>query len=142
MSILERTNHLPKEIKSIIYSYIPKYVTVFLTKENYFFDHPTLYEYIVKRQGANMENYIRTMIRQDNDFVFRQLLLENSTRWLNMTKYYYKTCIYVNYLAFIESYAIEHESVKCRKILVEFFQETQKQKGFKKNIVRYVKWKI
>lgn len=142
MSILKQIDSLPQEIKTIIYSYIPKYVTVFLTKENYFFDHPYLYEYIAKIRGANTENYIRTMIRQDNDYVFRQLLLENSEKWLNMTKYYYKTCIYVNYLTFIESYAIEHESVKCRKVLVEFFQETQKQKGFKKNIVRYVKWKI
>lgn len=139
MSILKQIDSLPKEIKTIIYSYIPKYVTVFLTKENYFFDHPYLYEYIDKSRGS--ENYIRTMIRQDNDYVFRQLLLENSERWLNMTKYYYKTCIYVNYLTFIESYAIEHESVKCRQILIEFFKQ-KSEKRFKKNIVRYVKWKI
>ena len=37
-----------------------------------------------------IEQYIRTMVIQDNYFVFHQLLVENCKRWLDMKKYYHK----------------------------------------------------
>ena len=91
---------------------------------------------------SNIENYYRAMIRQDNDFVLKQLLVENQKKWFNMKKYYYKTCIYTNYITFMESYAIENQSTKCRKLIFELFQELGLNKNqHKKNIIKYIRWK-
>jgi hypothetical protein len=96
-------DRLPEVLVDIVYSYIPKSVTMFLTKKNYMEDHHNIRKLIDKRK---IEQYIRAMVRDDNDFVFKHLLVENYRRWLNMRKYYYKESIYGNYLNFLESYAI------------------------------------
>jgi hypothetical protein len=130
---------LPDVLIDIVYSYIPKSVTMFLTKENYMKDHHRIREYINKRK---IEQYMRAMVRHDNDFVFNQLLVENLNRWINMKKYYYKECIYGNYLNFLESYCIENDSVKCRKIIYNFLEEQGLSKNqHKKNTIRYIRWK-
>ena len=137
--LLKNIDKLPLELVDIVYSYIPKSVTTFLSKKNYIKDHNLIRKLINKR---NIEQYIRTMIRQDNDFVFKHLLVENYNRWLNMKKYYYKECIYGNYLNFLESYTIDNESTKCRKILIKFLEEQGLRKNqHKKNRHRYIRWK-
>ena len=131
-------NKLSYELTDIIYSYIPKIVTIFLTQKNYVKEHHLLRNMIIKR---NIEQYIRTMVRQDNDFVFKLLLVENYKRWLNMKKYYYEECIYGNYVNFLESYAIDNNSLKCRKLIINIFEEEGLNKNqHKKNIIRYIRW--
>ena len=49
-------------------------------------DHHLIRQYVEKRK---IEQYIRDMVIQDNDFVFKHLLLENYKRWINMKKYYF-----------------------------------------------------
>ena len=136
---LKNVDKLPDDMIYEIYAYLPKIVTMFLTKENYLKDHHLLKTLTNKR---HIENYIRTMVRQDNEFVFKQLLVENHHRWIQMTKYYYKNCIYSNYLTFIESYAIDNESTKCRRLLCEFLLELGLSKNqHKKNILKYIRWR-
>lgn len=135
----KNVDSLPDVIIDIIYSYIPKVVTIFLTKENYLKDHHLIRQIINKRK---IEQYIRCMVRQDNDFVFKQLLVENYKRWLNMKKYYYKESIYSNYVNFLDSYAIDNDSTKCRKIIQELFKELGLSKNqHKKNTIRYIRWR-
>ena len=67
---LKNIDKLSDELIDIIYSYIPKSVTIFLTKKNYIKDHYLLRNLINKRY---IEQYIRTMVRQDNDIVFKLL---------------------------------------------------------------------
>jgi hypothetical protein len=135
----KNVDKLPEVLVDIVYSYIPKSVTMFLTKKNYIEDHHLVRKFIDKRK---IEQYIRAMVRDDNDFVFKHLLVENYRRWLNMRKYYYKECIYGNYLNFLESYAIENESTKCRKLLHNLFQEEGLSKNqHKKNTIRYIRWR-
>lgn len=130
---------LPYELVDIIYEYLPKNVSMFLTKSNYMKDHFLIRSFINKK---HIEKYIRTMIKQDNEFVFRYLLVENYERWLNMTKYYYQECIYANYLHFLEFYALENESVKCVELIVTFMKEQGLSKNqHKKKIIKYIKWK-
>jgi len=130
---------LPDELEDIVYSYIPKSVTIFLTKQKYIEGHHLIRSLINRK---NIENYIRSMIRQDNDFVFKQLIVENYNRWINMKKYYYKECIFSNYIYFLESYAIDNESIKCRKIIIDLFEEEGLSKNrHKKNTIKYIKWK-
>ena len=132
-------DRLPMELVDIIQSYIPISVTMFLTKTNYINNHNTIRTIINKR---NIEQYIRSMVRNDYDFVFEQLLIENYTRWINMKKYYYKESIYNNYLCFLEAYAVENESSKCRTVLDNFFEEQCLSKNqHKKNIIRYIRWR-
>lgn len=136
---LKNVDKLPDDMINEIYAYIPKIVTIFLTKKNYLKDHHLLKKLTNKR---HIENYIRTMVRQDNEFVFKQLLVENYHRWIQMTKYYYKNCIYTNYLTFIESYAIDNESTNCRRLICEFLLELGLSKNqHKKNIVKYIRWR-
>lgn len=137
--LFKNIDKLQNEIVDIIYTYIPKSVTIFLTKKSYIEEHHLIRSFINKR---NIEHYIRAMVRHDNDFVFNQLLVENLNRWLNMKRYYYKECIYGNYLNFIESYALDNESIKCRKILFIFLQEQGLNKNqHKKNTNKYIRWR-
>jgi hypothetical protein len=130
---------LPDELIFIIYLYVPKIVKLFLTKQKYLQEHPLIKQHINKK---NIENYYRTMVRQDNDFVFKQLLVENQQKWFNMKSYYYKTCIYTNYITFIESYADEHESSNCKQLIVDLFEELGLNKNqHKKNMIKYIIWK-
>lgn len=137
---LKNCDKLPEVLVDIIYSYIPTKVTTFFNKTNYLKQHHILSEYI--KDNGQMENYIRAMIRQDNDFVFNQILTENYRRWINMKKYYYKDCIHLNYIIFLESYAIENESTKCRKLIGELLKELGLSKNqHKKNTIKYIRWK-
>jgi hypothetical protein len=138
-TILTNVNKLPNEIEDIIYSYIPITKTILLSKKNYLESHKLLRNTIDK---LDIENYIRTMIRQDNDFVFEQLLIENYNKWLNMKNYYYKDCDYANYLMFLKSYAIDNESTKCLDLLLELFEELGLCKNqHKKKAFKYIRWR-
>jgi len=140
MIFFKNIDNLPIELIELIFDYVPKIVKLFLSKQIYLEDHWIVRKYINKR---DIENYIRAMIRQDNSFVFNQLLIENEKKWLNMTKYYYKNCIYGNYLIFLNSYSLENESTKCRKIIIKLLEELglSKNRFKKKNIISYIRWK-
>ena len=136
---LKNVDSLPDELIFIIYLYVPKIVKLFLTNQKYLQEHPLIKQHINKQ---NIENYYRTMVRQDNDFVFKQLLVENQQKWFNMKQYYYKACIYTNYITFIESYAVENESTNCRQLIVDLFEELGLNKNqHKKNIIKSIIWK-
>lgn len=137
--LLENINKLPEDLLNIIYTYIPISVTLFLRKDDYISNHILLRKYIKKK---DIENYIRTMIRQDNDFVLTQLLKENYSRWINMKKCYYKNSIYTNYLVFLDSYCLDNDSNKCKKTINNLFEELGLRKNrHKKNSVNYIRWK-
>ena len=137
--ILKYISLLPHELTNIIFSYIPKKVTMFLTKDIYIKEHFFIRNYINKNL---IEDYIRTMIRQDNHFVIRQLLVENFIRWISMKNYYYKNCIYANYILFLKSYAMDNESYKCTKIIMKLCEEQGLSKNqHKKNVIKYIRWK-
>lgn len=136
--ILENINKLPVELIQIIKDYLPLITFTFLNK-HYYFQYHNLFTDSIKSKS---ENYIRTMIRQDNDFVINNLFYECSIKWLSMHDYYYKDCIYMNYLYFLLHYSIDNDSEKCIKLLNHLI----KQFGFKvnqhkKKTIRYIRWK-
>ena len=136
---MQNIDRLPEELVREIYGYVPKCVTIFLTKKNYLKEHHLMINMINR---GNIENYIRAMVRQDNDFVFKQLLVEHSKRWFEMKKCYYQHYIYSNYITFLETYALENESTKCRNLITELFQEQGLGKNqHKKNVIKYIRWK-
>jgi len=132
-------DNLPAELVLIVSSYIPESAKIFLNKELYFKYHHLFRDYINRKQ---LENYIRTTIRQDNDFVFKQILIENHQKWLNMKKYLYQACIYANYIYFLKTYCVENQSTKCKELIANLLEELGLSKNqHKKNIIRDIRWK-
>jgi len=137
--LFKNINKLPQVLVDIINSYIPYNIKVLLNKSYYIKYHKEIRKYIDRRQ---IENYIRTMVRQDNNFVFNYLLVENYRKWLNMKNYYYKSSIYGNYLCFLESYCIENESDKCKELIKKKLEELGLSKNqHKKNTIKYIRWR-
>ena len=79
------------------------------------------------------------MLRQDNFFVFKQLINENSERWKTLKNYYYKNYIYINYLFFIEAYCMENDSKNCLQLIREYtgYYKNQHKKIIK---YKYIEW--
>ena len=137
-SFFKNLNKLPIELIEIIKEYLSLLTLIFLNKE-YYFKYHNLFTESIKSKS---EIYIRTMIRQDNDFIINNLFYESSIRWISMYNYYYKDCIYMNYLYFLLHYSIDNDSEKCVRLLNNLIKEL----GFKKNqhkkkTIRYIRWK-
>ena len=131
------TKRLPPELIRYIKEYIPKKTFVFTNRENY-----NLYHSLLKPSIKDYESYIRSMIRQDNEFVFKKIIEENFSKWYEIRQYKYKNMIFKNYLYFVMNFCIENESNNCRKNILEFLKEHGLGKNLhKKNIVKYIKWK-
>ena len=131
------TKRLPLELVRYIKEYIPKKNFVFTNRVNY-----NLYHSLIKPSIKDYENYIRTMIRQDNEFVFKKIIEENFTKWYEIRQYKYKNMIFNNYLYFVMNFCIENESNNCIRTILEFLKEHGLGKNLhKKNIVKYIKWK-
>lgn len=131
------TLKLMPELVDIIKEYIQNKNLVFTNRENYRLYHPLIKPYI-----KDIESYIRTMIRQDNEFVFNRIMEENCFKWYNIRKYQYKNMIFSNYLYFVISFCIDNDSNNCRKVVSDFLKEHGLGKNLhKKNVVKYIKWK-
>ena len=131
------TKRFPPELIRYIKEYIPKKTFVFTNRENY-----NLYHSLLKPSIKDYESYIRSMIRQDNEFVFKKIVEENFSKWYEIRQYKYKNMIFKNYLYFVMNFCIENESNNCRKTVLEFLKEHGLGKNLhKKNIVKYIKWK-
>ena len=139
--LLNNINKLPHELVSIIHSYVPPITTLFWSKLLYNANHILLQQYIATH-NKNIEEYIRTIIRKDHEFVFSQLLVDNLQRWLNLKNYFDKDCIYLNYLVFLKSYCIDNDSKKCKELLQHTLDKLGLSKNqHKKNLIKYIKWK-
>ena len=135
----QNINYLPKELYLIVNSYIPAIAKIQLNKELYAKYHHLFRDSINRKQ---LENYIRTTVRQDNDFVFNQLLQENYNKWFNIKKYLFQDCIYANYIYFLKTYCVENQSTKCKEKIDNLIQELGLSKNqHKKNIIRHIRWK-
>ena len=133
----EITKRLPVELVRYIKEYIPKKELVFTNRENY-----NLYHLFIKPCIKDYESYIRYMIRQDNEFVFKKIIEENYRKWYEIRQYKYKNMIFNNYLYFVINYCIENESNNCIKVISDFLKEHGLGKNLhKKNVVKYIKWK-
>lgn len=138
--ILKNVFLLPDVLIEIIKNYLTLRSTVFLNKKNYLMNHYLLRPFIFKN---NIENYIRYILRRDYDFVFKQILLENYKKWLEIKHYMYKNIIYKNYIYFIKDYCIENESNNCRNLINFFLKEHGLcQNQHKNNIIKNKRWKI
>jgi len=137
--LLNNIQQLPEVIIELIKEYIQHRILLFLNKTYYIKFH-YLVTNIIKNKS---EIYIRSIVRQDLDYVLNMLFFENLVKWVNMRNYYYKDTIYLNYIYFLYHYTIEYEAYKCKELLNRLYIQNRLEKNqHKKKTVRYIKWKI
>mgnify|MGYP001089469132 CR=1 FL=1 len=129
---------LPEVIVSIINSYIPPTTLVWLNKE-YYNKHNNVVKSII--HPSRFEDYIRDMVRNNNVFVLRHIILENINRWIKMKRWRYKNIIYYDYIHFIFNYAIENEAYKSRDLIDKVATQIFGIKWHKKNGIKYIRTK-
>jgi hypothetical protein len=135
--MIKNISNLPDNIINIIKEYIPHNKLVFVNKTFYNLYHNTIRKYIPQYQ-----NYIRDIIRRDNDFVFGKIIQENLDIWIKIKQYRYKNMIFNNYIYFVMNFCIENDSERCRQLLLNFLSKRDLCRNLhKKNIIRYIKWK-
>jgi hypothetical protein len=130
---------LPNELKNIIFSYIPYSKLIFVNNNYYLAYHKYL-----PINPSYIENFIRDIIRKDNRFVFKMLLLENYIKWTKIKKYIYKNIICYDYVSFVNYYIIQNKSNKCKKELNDYISKygiMNKKEFKKKNTIINKRWK-
>lgn len=135
--MIQNISYLPDDIIKLIKEFIPHNKLVFVNKTFY-----NLYHHTIKKFIPQYQNYIRDIIRRDNDFVFQKIIQENIDLWLRNKQYRYKNMIFNNYIYFIMNFCIENDSERCREILLDFLSKRDLCRNLhKKNVVKYIKWK-
>ena len=136
---IENINNLPCELIMLIKSFLPKTTLLFLNNHYYKKYHYLIKKYINKH---TFENYIRTIIRRDNSFVFSQILIDYNKDLSKIKQYIYKNIMYKKYYYFLIDYCITNNSIKCRDILNEFLKlQGLCQNRHKKNTFIHIRWK-
>lgn len=135
--VFETLDKLPNELIDIIYSYMPSYKKVFLSKQSYI-----KYHYLIQPKIVCYDSFIRACIRSDNNFVFNIHVIENNKKWLNKKKYNYNNNIFANYGYFLMHYCIEQRAENCKKILIDYWNEHGLcQNRHKKIVSKHIRWK-
>ena len=135
--MIQNISHLPDDIINLVKEFIPHNKLVFVNKTFYNLYHNTIRKYIPQYQ-----NYIRDIIRNDNDFVFEKIIQENIDIWMKIKQYRYKNMIFSNYIYFVMNFCIENDSERCRQILLQFLSKRDLCRNLhKKNVIKYIKWK-
>jgi len=135
--LIIKIHNLPNELINLIKEYVPKKYFIFTNRENF-----KLYHYLIKISPNKFDDYIKNIIKRDNEYILNEIVRENYVKWYEKGQVYYKNKSFGNYLYFIINYCIENESENCLKIINIFLKELGLDKNLhKKNIVKYIKWK-
>jgi len=139
INILNYLNKISEDLVSEIFPYINFESLLMTNKENYLKYHKLIKNKIIPER---YEGYIRSTVRYDNAFSFSLILNENVHKWKNMNKYYYNQQIFTNYLYFLEFFALENNSTKCRNLIKEKAEAVLGKKWHKKVKVRNCRWRM
>jgi len=131
-----KLNDLPDVIINLIKEFIPKQYLVFANKTFY-----NLYHHTIRNNIPLFDNYVRDMIRRDNNIVFDKILGENIDLWIKNKQYRYKDMVFNNYIYFILYYCIENNSEQCRELIHDYLKKRDLCRNLhKKNVIKYIKW--
>ena len=129
---------LPDEIIDMIWNMLDHSVKSTLDKE-----HFLLYNF---RQYNSMSihdqyAYNRVMIRNDDSFVFDNIISNYGRKWISNKKYVYNNNIHNNYLYFILSLIYESNASKCNEIMTTFLDKEGLSKNlYKKYRIKNIRW--
>jgi hypothetical protein len=107
-------DQLPQDIQKHIQQYLPLTTLVWLNKKTYINNH-----FLISKRIKRYDSYIRDIIRNDNHFVFLQVMRERFKKWNIHKKYFYKNIMYTNYNRFLIDLCNKDESTNCRNIIME-----------------------
>jgi hypothetical protein len=129
-------SNLPDHVIDLIKEFIPPQNLVFVNKHFY-----NLYHYTIKSSIPLYGNYVREMIRRDNNIVFDKIIGENIDLWIKNKQYRYKDMVFNNYIYFILYYCIENNSEQCRELIHDYLKKRDLCRNLhKKNVIKYIKW--
>jgi hypothetical protein len=109
---------LCNEIKDIIISYLPKSVSLWLTKERYETNHYILQS--ILNEKRMYDNYLRMIARKDMYYPFEIILQSHDLSLWAKKKYFFSGVKYHNYIHFLDSFMFEYNSCICRDILFTY----------------------
>jgi len=105
---------LPDDILLYIKPYISKEILV-LTSKRYYLKYRKTIDSIIPEK--RYEGYLRNIVRYDYEFIFSFLLKKHKQEWIKNKRIKYKNLIFDNKLYFLNYYALENNSTKCRELL-------------------------
>ena len=109
---------LPEDIQKYIQQFLPLKTLVWLDKKTYVKNN-----YIITKSIKRYDSYIRDIIRNDNHFVFLQVMREKFNLWNVNKKYFYKKIIYKNFIYFLINLCNHSESTNCKNIITQMLNE-------------------
>ena len=125
---------LPLEVLDIIEDFLPPTTKVWLTKD-YYKQYNNCIRGLIPRD--RFDNYVISIVRHDNSFVFQHIIEENRCKWfedwINNKRYKYSNVKYDCFMYFIYEYCIQFNSNKCREIIEHYATELIGPKWHKKN---------
>lgn len=132
---VDRVVQLDMHLKAIVLSFVPHVHMVWTNKTNYEKHHTCIVE-LTKAKNL-YDSYIRHVLRNDLDYVFRFILVQNREKWWGKRKYIYKGKQYSTYTHYMDAYIFEHGSHRCRDAMFGIVYR-KKHRRMYKNIT----WRI
>ena len=130
---------LPEDLVRVVASFLPKTTLVWLNKTYYRKYHKKIRGMI---SDKFYDNYIRSMVRQENDFVFSHIAEENIVRWTYDKNIVYKNVSYPNFASLLNDFCVANNSTNCRNILETLLNESGLSKNqHKKNRYVSIRWR-
>jgi len=104
----------PDDILLYIKPYISKKILVFTSRYYYLKYRKTIDSMIPEKR---YEGYLRNVVRYDSVFTFSFLLKKHKQEWIKNKRIKYKNYVFDNKLFFLNNYALENNSTKCRELI-------------------------
>ena len=129
---------LPDDIIGVVWDMLDNDAKIMLNREFFF-----RYNYVCynKMSIYNKYGYDRVMMRNDDSFIFKDVLDNNGKRWLSNKQYAYNNQIHKNYLYFLLCLIYENNSSRCNEIMNKFLNKEGLNKNlYKKYRNKNIRW--
>jgi len=129
---------LPDDIIEVVWNMLDDDAKITLNREYFFKYNHLCYD---KMSVHDKYGYDRVMIRNDDSFVFKNLLDNHGKLWISNKKYAYNNQIHNNYLYFLLCLIYENNSSRCSEILNKFLNKEGLSKNlYKKYRTKNIRW--
>ncbi len=130
---------MPEDLVRVVASFLPKTTLVWLNKTFYRKYHKKIRGMIPEKL---YDNYIRCIVREDNEFAFNYIAQENIVRWTYDKNIIYKNVSYPNFASLLNDFCVVNNSTKCRNLLEILLNESGLSKNqHKKNRYVSIRWR-
>jgi len=129
---------LPDDIIEVVWELLDNHAKILLNRELFLEYNYSCYN---KMSIHNKYSYDRVMIRNDDSFIFKNLLDNHGKLWVSNKKYAYNNQIHNNYLYFLLCLIYENNSSKCNEIMTNFLNKEGLSKNlYKKYRTKNIRW--